>query len=185
MRPGTMRRSPRPSPSTAPAPVLMSLVSLQSGGTAGNGKMEAGDKLVLTYSEAVTGLTFNPAVTESRPNNDNDVTLNIVGFTTTADTGSSGYVSSKSKNLTSTGAAALSAGNTTVTITLGAIGGTGTAATSNGALVFNQTGTTIKDAAGNAATRDLHHPVRPSRSSRREAGRRTSQRDARSRAATF
>ena len=131
-------------------PVIMSLVSLQSGGTAGNGKMEAGDKLVLTYSEAVTGLTFNPAVTENRPNNGN-VTLNIVGFTTTADTGTNGYVSSKSTNLTATGAAALSAGNTTVTITLGAIGGTGTAAASNGALVFNQTGTTIKDAAGNAA----------------------------------
>ncbi len=61
--------------------------------------------------------------------------------------------------MTSTGAAALSAGNTTVTITLGAIGGTGTAATSTGALVFNQTGTTLKDAAGNTASADLHHPV--------------------------
>ena len=87
------------------------------------------------------------------------VTLNIVGFTTTADTGSSGYVSSKSTNVTSTGAAALSAGNTTVTITLGAIGGTGTAATSSGTLVFNQTGTTLKDAAGNTASPDPHHCV--------------------------
>ena len=63
------------------APVLMSLVSLQSGGTAGNGKMEAGDKLVLTYSEAVTGMTASPAVVENRGNG--NVTLNIVGFTTT------------------------------------------------------------------------------------------------------
>ncbi len=158
-----MRQDTTPSfgptiPVDGAAPVITSLVSLQSGGTAGNGKMEAGDKLVLTYSEAVTGLTFNPAVTENRPNNGN-VTLNIVGFTTTADTGTNGYVSSKSTNLTATGAAALSAGNTTVTITLGAIGGSGAAAASTGALVFTQIGT-IKDAAGNAAAgTDLHHPV--------------------------
>ena len=51
LRPGTMPRSPRPFPIDGAAPVLMSLVSLQSGGTAGNGRWRPATSYVLTFSE--------------------------------------------------------------------------------------------------------------------------------------
>jgi hypothetical protein len=143
-------------PTDAAPPVITSLVSLQSAGTAGNGKMEAGDKLVVTFSEPVTGVPASPAVSETRPSSGN-VTLSIGSFTTGANTGSTGYLAAKNTAISSTGATALSVGNTTVTITLGAVSGTGTAAASTGALAFTQLGT-IKDAAGNAAVTTFTTP---------------------------
>jgi type II secretory pathway pseudopilin PulG len=141
-------------PSDGAAPVIASIQSLQSTGSAGNGKMEAGDKFVITFSEPVTGVPTAPTVTETRPNGGGNVTLSIAGLTsaTPADTGSSGYLSSKNTSAGYAGATVMSVGNTVATITLGAVkSGTGTPAASSGLLKFIPlTPGTVKDGTGNA-----------------------------------
>jgi type II secretory pathway pseudopilin PulG len=139
-------------PTDGAAPAITTIQSLQSSGSAGNGKMEAGDKLVLTFSEPVSGMPATPAVTETRPNSGSaSVTLDIAGLTTSADTGSKSYLSAKNTSAGYTGTTVMSAGNTIATITLGATqSGGGTPAASSGMLKFIPVaGGTVQDAAGN------------------------------------
>lgn len=146
-RPASFASTP---PTDAAAPVIANIQSSQSDGSAGNGKMEASDKLVLTFSEPVTGVPAAPTVTETRPNSTN-VTLGIGGLTTAADTGSKNYLSAKNTSASYGSTVAMSALNAVATITLGSTkSGTGTPAASSGALKFLPTaGGTVKDSAGN------------------------------------
>jgi type II secretory pathway pseudopilin PulG len=140
-------------PSDGAAPVITNIQSFQSDGiTAGNGKMEASDQLVLTFSEPVTGFPTSPTVTETRPNSGN-ATLAVPGLTAAADTGSSGYLATKSTAASYGSTAAMSGGNSIATITLGASkSGSGTPSASSGVLTFAPASSTVKDAAGNTLT---------------------------------
>jgi hypothetical protein len=140
-------------PADGAAPVITNIQSFQSDGvTSGNGKMEASDKLVLTFSEPVTGVPASPTVTETRPNSGN-VTLALPGLTSTANTGSSGYLTSSSTSASFGGTTAMSGGNSVATITLGATkSGSGTPSASSGVLTFTPASSTVKDIVGNTLT---------------------------------
>ncbi len=138
------------------APKVTSIVSQQSGGTAGNGQLQVGDRLVLTFDEELSPASV-PAMftgaTEARVSNEH-VRLSIPGFTNGAvDTGSAGYLSgSTSRTATFAGTAALlnSGAGTTVTITVTSLTGSTTTA-SSGPLKF-ATATTITGLDGTPAT---------------------------------
>jgi hypothetical protein len=124
-----------------------------SGGTAG--KLEIGDKLVITFNQALaTGSvpsTFSGA-TEINPGILTNVTLSIPGFTNGAlSTGSWFYLTSNNSTATFGGTAVLANNgtSTTVTLTVTSLSGGGTNA-SSGALVFKPA-TTLTDGGGNAA----------------------------------
>ena len=53
----------------------------ESAGTAGNGKMEAGDKFVVTFSEPVAGVDRHLAVSRDTGPGQRQLNLTIVGFT--------------------------------------------------------------------------------------------------------
>ncbi|HTN24600.1 MAG TPA: hypothetical protein VL120_11475, partial [Solirubrobacteraceae bacterium] len=149
-------------------PTVTAIVSKQSGGAAGNGKLENGDQLVLTYSEELTPGTI-PATftgTETRAGSLLSalphVFLNIPNFTNGAlDTGDSGYLatgllcalgvcSAGTANFSGTVALVESGSSTTVTLTVTALSGDATAA-GNGALPY-VSATSIQDRVANAAT---------------------------------
>jgi Bacterial Ig-like domain len=142
------------------APQVTALASFQSDGvTAGNGKMEAGDKLQITFSEALKASsvpTSSITVTLHKSGSGNAL-LTIAGtslnITVDSDTGSTGYFSSsgtRSASFTG-GSAALSSGNTVLTVTVGSTFSGDTLAASSGTLVFVPA-STITDVAGNSAT---------------------------------
>ena len=133
------------------APTITAIVSKQSNGTAGNGKLENGDTLAVTASEALGAAPSATTVSETRAKSGH-VLLTITGLTTSADTGSSGYLSGTgTKSQTCTGnSAVLSADRHTATVTVGTCTGSGTA-TSTGALILVPV-STLKDLAGNSAT---------------------------------
>jgi len=144
---------------TAPADKAAPVVTtITSSGGATAGQMEAGDTLVLTFSEAlkVSGVpTSGITVTESRAGNAN-VFLSINGSTlniaASSDTGSSGYLANSGTKTASFsgGTAALSSGNTVLTVTVGSTFSGNTVAASQGALVFVPA-SNITDAAANTA----------------------------------
>jgi hypothetical protein len=137
-------------------PKVTAINSLQSDDTAGNGKLEVGDRLVLTFNESLTvgtvPATFSSA-TEARGAT-GTVKLTIPGITNgVLETSSGGYLLSNGvKTATFGGAIALANGGaaTTVTLTVTTLTGDATNA-SSGALAF-QTATTITGADGTAAT---------------------------------
>ncbi len=138
------------------APKVTAITSLQSGGGAGNGRLELGDQLVLTFSEnlasASVPTTFAGA-TEAR-SGEGDTKLTIPGITNGAlDTGSQGYlVGSSSKTATFAGTVALqnNGSATTVTVTVASVSGDQTAS-SSGNLAFAPA-TTITGTDGTLAT---------------------------------
>jgi hypothetical protein len=137
-------------------PKVTAITSLQSNGTAGDGRLQLGDQLVLTFNEnlasATVPTTFASA-TEDRQGN-NAVTLTIPGITNGAiSTGSGNYLSGQgSGTATFNGTVALvnNGASTTVTITVTSLSGATTAA-SNGTLPF-VTAPTIKGIDGTGAS---------------------------------
>jgi hypothetical protein len=138
------------------APAIQSVSAFQSNGTTtGNGLMEAGDKLVVVFNKAITGLsTANVTVTESKnfSQSQNSVMLLITGLTTASDTGSSSYIASQQSGTRSYsctgGTGVLSADGKTYTVTLGSsCSGQASPAASSGALKLAPD-TTVKDFAG-------------------------------------
>jgi hypothetical protein len=122
-------------------PKVTAISSLQSNGTAGDGQLELGDKLVLTFNEnlatATVPTTFASA-TEARTGS-GVVTLTIPGFTNGAiSTGSGSYLAGQATATATFGGTTVLANNgasTTVTLTVTSLSGAATAA-SSGTLPF-------------------------------------------------
>ena len=136
-------------------PQVTAIASQQSSGSAGNGRLENGDKLILTFNQNLAGVpaTFSGA-TESALGSGLNVGLQIPGITNgTLDTGDAGYVSLLA-TATFGGTVALSNNgtSTTVTLTVTSLSVTvlGSTIAQDGALAF-QPATTITDSAGHAA----------------------------------
>jgi hypothetical protein len=135
-------------------PRVTAIESRQSGGSAGNGQIEVGDKLILTFNQSLATASVPASfsgATEAKPALAN-VTLTIPGITKGAlDTGSGGYVLLPLTTTTSAGTVALSNNGiaTTVTLTVTSVSGVMPQA-SKGALAFIAA-TSITDGGGNAA----------------------------------
>lgn len=139
-------------------PKVTAITSLQSNGTAGNGRLQLGDQLVLSFSENLvtsTVPTTFASATESRVGN-GVVTLTIPGITNGAiSTGSGSYLSGQASSTATFGGTVALVNNgasTTVTITVTSLSGGATAA-SNGTLPFAAASTiTGTDATGASGT---------------------------------
>jgi Chitobiase/beta-hexosaminidase C-terminal domain len=133
-------------------PQVTAIVSQQSGGTAGNGKLEIGDKLILTFNQSLATASVPSSfsgATETSPGAGQNVTLAIPGLTKgSLDTGSSAYLAAASTTATFGGTVVLvNAGTaTTVTLTINSLSGATTAA-STGSLIFSPAAT-ITEASG-------------------------------------
>jgi hypothetical protein len=129
--------------------VVVSLTS--SGGVAG--KMEAGDQLVVTFSEPLlaSSLPASTTVSERDPNGSGNDLLNITGITNgDRDTGSNNYVTSNNSTA-SFGSSTVALSGGVVTVTVGSsCSGSGCAglAAGQGDLSFAPAAG-ISDAAGN------------------------------------
>ncbi|MEA2149546.1 MAG: hypothetical protein QOD69_1376 [Solirubrobacteraceae bacterium] len=152
----------------AAGPTVTALVSQQSGGGAGNGQLEVGDQLVLTFSEELAPATVPSTFsgTETRAASplsfQPQVLLTIPSFTIGAlGTGASSYLANdllcaetdcSAGTATFSGNAALveNGASTTVTLTVIAVGGDATGL-GIGALPF-QPAASIRDRAANPAT---------------------------------
>jgi hypothetical protein len=138
-------------PSDNASPVVVSLTS--SGGVAG--KMEAGDQLVVTFSEPLlaSSLPASTTVSERDPNGSGNDLLNITGITNgDRDTGSNNYVTSNNSTA-SFGSSTVALSGGVVTVTVGSsCSGSGCAgvAAGQGDLSFAPAAG-ISDAAGNPA----------------------------------
>ena len=136
-------------------PRVTAITSLQSNGAAGNGQLQVGDKLVLTFNQSLASASVPASfagATERSPGPGLNVTLTIPGITNGArDTGSPSYVATSSTTATFAGTVALagSATSTTVTLTVTSLTGAATAV-SAGTLVFAPSAT-ILDGGGNPA----------------------------------
>jgi hypothetical protein len=136
------------------APTITAVSSQESGGGAGDGRLEIGDKLILTFSEDMASLpaTFSGA-TETRSGTNGTVRLTIPNAVANSSTGSSAYFSGTGgKTATFTGTYTLvnSGSSTTLTISVSTLTGDATAA-SQGTLVLAP-GSALLDLAGNALT---------------------------------
>jgi len=136
-------------------PQVTAVASRQSNGTTGNGRLEVGDKLILTFNQplapASVPTTFSGA-SETSPGFFMNVTLAIPGITNGAlDTGSAFYLASASATATFGGTVALANNGaaTTVTIVVTSLSGAATGFGS-GSLVFRPAAT-ITEAGGIAA----------------------------------
>jgi hypothetical protein len=146
-------------------PRVTAVTSLQSGGAAGNGKLEVGDQLVLTFNQSLaTGSvpTLVTGATEARAGSalgTPTVRLTIPGITVPlpgVNTGTSGYFApclalcpAQTATFNATIVLVNAGTGTTVTVTVTSLSGTAPTAGS-GALAF-ATAATITDGAGNAA----------------------------------
>lgn len=136
-------------------PRVTAIASQQSGGSAGNGQLQNGDRLILTFNQSLAPgsvpATFTGA-TEFRPALGN-VTLTIPGITNGArDTGSAGYIFLVLTTATFNGSTVLvnNGTATTLTITVSGVGGLGAPTASQGTLAFAPAAT-ITDGGGNPA----------------------------------
>jgi prepilin-type N-terminal cleavage/methylation domain-containing protein len=140
-------------PADGAAPVVVGVTS-----TDGDGMIETGDKLAVTFSEAVVGASGAVTVTETDPSGSGNDTMQITGFTNGAlDMGSNGYISGNAKAVSFAGSVASSGATATVTITGTCTGNCSNVAGSSGAFVFDPD-PTIKDAAGNVAIKQATSP---------------------------
>ncbi len=136
-------------------PRVTAIESRQSGGSAGNGQLEVGDKLILTFNQSLAAASVPASVsgaTEAKPLVGN-VTLMIPGITKGAlDTGSAGYILVVLTTTTFGANVTLSNSGTatTVTLTVTSVNGVLPQA-SKGALAFNPA-TSITDGGGNSAS---------------------------------
>jgi hypothetical protein len=135
-------------------PRVTGIVSQQSGGTPGNGRLEIGDRLILTLNQNLANASVPTAysgATETSPGGASNVTLNIPGITNGAlDTGSLSYVVPAS-TATFSGNISLSNSGTSTAVTLNINSVTGgLTGASSGTLVFAPA-PTIHDGGGNSA----------------------------------
>jgi hypothetical protein len=136
-------------------PRVTAVESRQSNGTAGNGQLEVGDKLILTFNQSLATASVPASVsgaTEARPSTGN-VTLTIPGITKGAlDTGSASYVLTPLTTATFAASAALTNSGTATTITLAvtSLSG-GLTASGVGVLTFSPAAS-ITDGGGDPAT---------------------------------
>jgi hypothetical protein len=136
-------------------PQVTAIESRQSSGSTGNGQIEVGDKLILTFNQSLAPASVPTSIvgaTEAKPLTGN-VTLTIPGITNGAlDTGSTGYV--LLPVTTTTFAATVVLVNngtaTTLTITVTSVSGVLPLA-SKGALIFTPAAS-LTDGGGNAAS---------------------------------
>ncbi len=135
-------------------PRVTAIASQQSGGTSGNGRLEVGDKMILTFSQSLATATVPTSftgATESRTTG--NVQLTIPGITDGAlSTGTTSYLGgTDTRSASFNGAVALvnSGTSTTVTISVSAVSGDATAV-GIGTLVFRPA-RTITSGSGNAA----------------------------------
>jgi hypothetical protein len=139
---------------TAPAdkagPVPVSAVDTNG---ATDGKMETGDTFVATFSEAIApaSMPSSTPITEDAVGG-GAVTFAIAGITNGAHSlGTANYVTG-AVTVVFAGASVLSAGNTTITITVGACSAScGAEKAGTGMTLIYAPATTLLDAAGNAA----------------------------------
>jgi hypothetical protein len=122
-------------------PKVTAITSLQAGGAAGDGQLQLGDQLVLTFNETLasgTVPTTFASATEARVGN-GVVTLTIPGITNGAiSTGSGSYLSGQASSTATFGGTVTLVNNgasTTLTIKVTSLSGATTAA-SNGTLPF-------------------------------------------------
>jgi hypothetical protein len=143
-------------------PRVTAIASEQSGGGAGNGLLQNGDRLIVTFNQdlapASVPSSFSGA-SESKPLIGN-VTLTIPGITNGAlDTGSAGYLTLPVVQSFNGTVALNNAGTaTTVTITITSNSGLGVPLASSGALVFSPA-PAIKDGGGNPAAGTFTTPA--------------------------
>lgn len=135
-------------------PRVTSVASFQSGGAPGDGRLQVGDRLVLTFNQSLATAsvpTSFSGATETSPGAASHVTLSIPLITSGAlDTGSAGYVPASS-TATFGGTVALSNNGLATTVTLVVNSVTGAVPTpSSGALIFAPAAT-IHDGGGNSA----------------------------------
>jgi hypothetical protein len=136
-------------------PRVTAIESRQSNATVGNGKLEVGDKLILTFNQNLATATVPATFTganETRPELFGNVTLTIPGVTKGAlDTGTPFYLLTPGMTETFAGTLVLTnAGTaTSVTVTVTSIAGA-SPAVGEGSLIFTPA-TTITDGGGHAA----------------------------------
>jgi hypothetical protein len=136
-------------------PQATTIESRQANGSAGNGLVEVGDRLTLTFNQSLATASVPASfsgATEAKPVL-GDVTLTIPALTNGAlDTGSAGYVLLPLTMTTFAGTLALSNNGTatTVTLTVTSVSGVLPQA-SKGALTFSSA-TSITDGGGDAAS---------------------------------
>jgi hypothetical protein len=136
-------------------PRVTAIESRQAAGTAGNGQIEVGDKLILTFNQSLAPASVPASATgatEAKPLT-GDVTLTIPAITKGAlDTGSTGYVLLPLTTTTFAATVVLvdNGTATTVTITVTSVSGVLPLA-SQGALIFAPA-TSLTDGGGNAAS---------------------------------
>ncbi len=135
-------------------PQVTAIDSLKPNGSPGNGKLEVGDRLVLTFNQSLASASVPASfsgATEAKPLLAN-VTLTISGITNGAlDTGSDAYVLLPLTTTTFAGTVLLSNNGTATTVTLTVTSVTGVLPqASKGALSFIAA-TSITDGGGNAA----------------------------------
>jgi hypothetical protein len=136
-------------------PHVTAIESRQSSGSAGNGKLEVGDKLIVTFNQALAAgsvpTSFSGA-TEISPAVLVNATLAIPGITSgSLDTGTPFYLLTPSTTATFGGTVTLANNGTatTLTIVVTTLSG-GTTSIGNGSLAFKPA-PTITDGGGNAA----------------------------------
>jgi hypothetical protein len=124
-----------------PYPRVTNLVSHQSGGGAGNGQLQVGDSLILTFNEDLASVSVPTSITgatESRAAS-GTTKLTIPGITNgPADTGSAGYLTGAgiaTATFNATAALSDNGASTTVTLTVTSLNGAATTAGS-GTLSF-------------------------------------------------
>jgi hypothetical protein len=136
-------------------PRVTGIVSHQSNGSAGDGRLQVGDKLILTFDQELVPASVPGSftgATETWPALFTTTKLTIPGITDgPVDTGALGYLFIWGSTATFGGTTALvnSGASTTVTISVTSLSGATTAA-SNGALAFKPA-PTITDPGGNPA----------------------------------
>ena len=136
-------------------PQVTAIASFQSGGVvAGNGKLETGDRLVLTFNQSLDAASV-PATFSGATEADGGLgvdTLMVPGITDgPLDTGSQLYVASGSPTFGGTIALSNNGTATTVTLLVNSLSGAGGLESSVGLLAFKPA-TTIHDGGGNSAT---------------------------------
>lgn len=135
-------------------PRVTAITSFQSNGTAGNGRLQIGDRLVLTFNQnlatATVPTSFSGA-TETSPGVFSNVLLTVPGLTDGAvDTGSLLYMPAFA-TATFGGTISLSNNGTATTVTLTVTSLTGTAPTTSSGRLELWPATTIQDQGGNPA----------------------------------
>jgi hypothetical protein len=138
-------------------PQVTAIVSQKSNGSAGDGQLAVGDRLIITFNQSLAAASVPTAFSGANEDSNglfSTVTLSIPGITQgSLSTGSTGYLGLALFGATETFGGTISLANaataTTVTVAITSASGASPSA-SSGALVFKPA-TSITDGSGNAA----------------------------------